>query len=151
MRRAYNSDLPVNWYYVQDESTLDAEIEAFFNLMAQDEEKATFLTPLMRESFHKTMRCAFDEGCLHLSFLEIGGNKAASYVSMDYLNTLWVYNSGIDPAYIEYSPGWVLLGELLKWANENKRDTFDFMRGDEDYKFRFGAKKRDVLFLKVTR
>lgn len=151
MRRAYNGDVPVHWYYVQDESTLDAEIEAFFTLMAQDEEKADFLTPLMRENFHKTMRCAFDEGCLHLSFLEIDGHKAASYASMDYLNTLWVYNSGFDPAYIEYSPGWVLLGELLKWANENKRDTFDFMRGDEDYKFRFGAKQRDVLCLKITR
>ena len=34
---------------------------------------------------------------------------------------------------MEYSPGWVLLGHLLKWANENRRVEFDFMRGGEDY------------------
>jgi CelD/BcsL family acetyltransferase involved in cellulose biosynthesis len=64
---------------------------------------------------------------------------------------LWVYNSGMDTRYNEYSPGWVLLGELLKWANENGRQAFDFMRGDEDYKFRFGAQKRDVLRVTLTR
>jgi CelD/BcsL family acetyltransferase involved in cellulose biosynthesis len=45
----------------------------------------------------------------------------------------------------------VLLGELLQWANENGRSAFDFMRGDEDYKFRFGAQKRDVLRVTVNR
>ena len=57
----------------------------------------------------------------------------------------------MDTRYNEYSPGWVLLGELLKWANENGRQAFDFMRGDEDYKFRFGAQKRDVLRVTLTR
>jgi CelD/BcsL family acetyltransferase involved in cellulose biosynthesis len=56
-----------------------------------------------------------------------------------------VYNSGIDRRYMEYSPGWVLLGYLLKWANENGRETFDFMRGNEDYKYKFGALDRFVM------
>jgi CelD/BcsL family acetyltransferase involved in cellulose biosynthesis len=54
-------------------------------------------------------------------------------------------------SYNEYSPGWVLLGELLQWANENGRKHFDFMRGDEDYKFRFGAQKRNVLRVTISR
>jgi CelD/BcsL family acetyltransferase involved in cellulose biosynthesis len=151
MRRAYSGEKPVRWYYVQDASTLDAEVEAFLHLMSQDEAKARFLTPLMRENFWETMRCAFKAGCLHLSFLEIDGHKAAGYLSLDYLNQLWVYNSGIDATFIEYSPGWVLLGELLQWANENKYAAFDFMRGDEDYKFRFGAKKRDVMRVTISK
>lgn len=151
MRRAFNSEHQVRWYYVEDSNKLDEEIDAFLNLMAKDEEKARFLTPLMRENFRNTMRCAYDEGCLHLSFLEVDGQKASCYASLDYLDTLWVYNSGIDPAYTELSPGWVLISELIKWAIENKRTTFDFMRGDENYKFRFGAKKRDVLRVMVER
>jgi CelD/BcsL family acetyltransferase involved in cellulose biosynthesis len=46
---------------------------------------------------------------------------------------------------MSYSPGWVLLGHLLKWANENGRDEFDFMRGNEDYKYKFGAIDRFVM------
>lgn len=145
VRRAYAGDQEVRWYIARDAATLDAEIVAFLDLMAQDPEKATFLSPAMRENFRMTMRCAFDAGCLMLAFLEIGGKKAAAYFNFDYLNQLWVYNSGMDTGFPEYSPGWVLLAELLKWANENGREAFDFMRGDEDYKIRFGAQKRDVM------
>jgi CelD/BcsL family acetyltransferase involved in cellulose biosynthesis len=151
MRRAQESEHAVRWYFVQDPAALESEIDAFLELMSQDEEKARFLTPPMRENFRGTMRCAFEASCLHLSFLEIDGHKAAAYLSMDYLNQLWVYNSGIDAKFIEFSPGWVLLGELLRWANENKRSAFDFMRGDEDYKIRFGAQTRHVMRVTVGR
>jgi CelD/BcsL family acetyltransferase involved in cellulose biosynthesis len=45
----------------------------------------------------------------------------------------------------------VLLGHLLEWANENKRSEFDFMRGDEDYKYRFGGVDQFLVRAKVTR
>jgi CelD/BcsL family acetyltransferase involved in cellulose biosynthesis len=80
-----------------------------------------------------------------LSFLTVNGEKAAGYLSFDYLNRLWVYNSGLDRRFMEYSPGWVLLGYLLQWANENGYAEFDFMRGDEEYKYRFGAVDRFVM------
>ena len=51
----------------------------------------------------------------------------------------------------ELSPGWVLLGNLLQWANENKRTSFDFMRGDEDYKYRFGGISRHVVRSQVEK
>jgi CelD/BcsL family acetyltransferase involved in cellulose biosynthesis len=151
MRRAYNNQLPVRWYIARDPATIDAEIEAFLHLMEQDPEKARFLTPLMRDNFHRTIRCAYNEDCLLLAFLEVDENKAAAYLSFDYIDQLWVYNSGINSVYIEYSPGWVLLGELIKWSIENGKKAFDFMRGDEDYKYRFGAKKRDVMRITLTR
>ena len=151
MRRAQESEAAVRWYLVSDPSTVDSEIQAFIELMEQDPDKARFLTPAMREQMKITVRCAFESGCLHLAFLEIDGNKAAGYLSFDYLNRIWVYNSGIDRAFIEYSPGWVLLGELLKWSNENKRSAFDFMRGDEEYKYRFGAIDRFVMRAKIEK
>ena len=151
MRRSYSNQLPVRWYIAQDPRTIDAEIGEFLRLMALDPEKAVFLTPPMRENFRLTVRCAFEKDCLLLAFLEIDGNKAAAYLCFDYLDQLWVYNSGMDGTYTEYSPGWVLLGELLKWGNENGRKIFDFMRGDEDYKARFGANRREVLRVTVNR
>jgi len=145
MRRAANAGVPVRWYIAQDPEKIEEEIDAFLSLMANDPEKDRFLTPPMRENFRNTMRAAFDQGYLSLAFLEIDSKKAAAYLNFDYLNTLWVYNSGMDNRFVEFSPGWVLLGELLKWANETGRTCFDFMRGDEDYKIRFGAKQRNVV------
>jgi CelD/BcsL family acetyltransferase involved in cellulose biosynthesis len=43
-----------------------------------------------------------------------------------------------------------LLAYLLKWANESGRQFFDFMRGNEDYKYRFGAIDRRVVRARIS-
>jgi CelD/BcsL family acetyltransferase involved in cellulose biosynthesis len=57
----------------------------------------------------------------------------------------------MDYRFSELSLGWVLLGYLLEWANEHKRQYFDFMRGDEQYKYRFGAVDRRVMRVTVRK
>jgi hypothetical protein len=151
MRRAEESGSAVRWYSVSDGAILDAEVDAFLVMMAEEPEKAKFLTEAMRRQMQLACRAAFENGWLQLAFLEVDGQKAAGYLNFDYLNRIWVYNSGIDRRFLELSPGWVLLGHLLQWANENKRTEFDFMRGGEDYKYRFGAVDHFVVRAKVTR
>jgi len=151
IRRLEEANETSRWYIVEDEDTLDDEINAFLKLMADDPIKDTFLSPEMSVTMAGTMKTAFQEGFLQLSFLEINGQKAAGYLNFDYLNRIWVYNSGINRDFMSYSAGWVLLGYLLQWANENKRETFDFMRGDEDYKYRFGAVDQMVKRVTITR
>ncbi len=151
LRRAAEMGDAIRMRYAADADRIDADIESFMELMAFDPEKAAFLTPLMREHMRRVVKCAFEKSCLQLAFLEINGQNAAAYLSFDYLDRMWVYNSGIDPHFSEYSPGWVLLGYLLQWANEQKRSEFDFMRGDEDYKYRFGAVNRRVVRVLITR
>jgi CelD/BcsL family acetyltransferase involved in cellulose biosynthesis len=151
IRRAENHIVPVRWYIVTDEATLEAEIEAFLQLMAHDAEKAAFLTDVMQTQMRTAVQTAFREGWLQLAFLEVGAEKAAAYLNFDYANRIWVYNSGIDPKFRELSPGWVLAGYLIQWAIENGRAVFDFMRGDEIYKYRLGGVNRHVLRVQITR
>jgi len=151
MRRAEESGRIARWYIVEDGTALEAEVEAFLALMAEDPEKATFLTPAMRRHMHLACRAAFENGWLQLAFLEADGQKAAGYLNFDYLNRIWVYNSGLDRRFMDLSAGWVLLGHLLQWANEHKRSEFDFMRGNEDYKYRFGGVDGFVVRVRVTR
>ncbi len=150
-RRLEEADVPSNWYFVEDKDNLDDAIENFLGLMAQDPEKEAFLTAEMVTAMSGTIKSAFAQGYLQLSFLEIDGQKAAAYLNFDYDNHLWVYNSGLNRDFYSYSAGWVLLGYLLRWANENGRTNFDFMRGDEAYKYRFGAKDRFVQRVTLSR
>lgn len=145
MRRASESETLVEFYITEEAHKLEDDMDDFLDMMEQDPEKAEFLSPLMREQMKATMRCAFANDCLQLAFLLVGGQKAAGYFSFDFLNRIWVYNSGINRMYMDYSPGWVLLGHMLKWANEHGREEFDFMRGKEDYKYKFGGVDRFVL------
>lgn len=151
MRRAESSEVPVRWYIVKDEASLENEIDAFLELMGQDEGKRLFLTDAMRTQLRHSVAAAFRAGWLQLAFLEAGGHKAAGYLNFDFGNHIWVYNSGLNFDFGWLSPGWVLLGHLLQWANENGRLAFDFMRGDEDYKYRFGGVDRFVVRARVRR
>jgi CelD/BcsL family acetyltransferase involved in cellulose biosynthesis len=151
MRRIERHPEPVRWYFVKDEARLSAEIEDFLDLMSQDPAKEKFLTRAMKDQMRLALKAAYEAGWLQLAFLEVGGRKAAGYINFDYDNHIWLYNSGIDFSYGSLSPGWVLLGHLLKWANEQGRAAFDFMRGDESYKYRFGGVDRFVVRAQVTR
>ncbi|GAP12467.1 protein related with cellulose biosynthesis [Longilinea arvoryzae] len=151
MRRAEEAAVPIDWSITTDPAALETDMETFLALMSQDPEKETFLTPAMRQHMRNTMCCAFEEGCLQLAFLNIDGKRAAGYLNFHYIDRLWIYNSGLDRSFSEYSPGWVLLGDLLKWANENGIREFDFMRGDEEYKYRFGSVDRFVMRATLVR
>jgi CelD/BcsL family acetyltransferase involved in cellulose biosynthesis len=151
IRRLENSEIPHRWYITSEEALLPGDIDVFLELMAYDPQKAAFLTPLMRTHMQNVTRCAFQANCLQLFFLEIDGNKVAGSLSFDYLDRLWLYNSGINPAYSEFSPGWVMLAELIRRSCEGNYRELDFMRGNEEYKYRFGARDRFVKRLLLTR
>jgi CelD/BcsL family acetyltransferase involved in cellulose biosynthesis len=151
IRRAENAPIELRWYFVEDEASLDSEMDAFLKLMAYDPGKEKFLTDVMRTQMKAAVHTAFRAGWLQLAFLEIGGQKAAAYLNFDYANQLWVYNSGLNFEMGYYSPGWVLLAYLIQWAINNGRTAFDFMRGDEDYKYRFGGVDRFVQRVQIRR
>ncbi len=151
LRRAETYFLPVEWYIVEDDARLDDEIEDFLELMAYNKEKAAFLTDLMACQMKIAVHEAFQAGWIQLAFLTVGKIKAAGYLNFDFQDRIYVYNSGLNPMFENISPGWVLLSYLIQWAIENGRQSFDFMRGDETYKYQFGGVDRFVHHLQITR
>ena len=57
----------------------------------------------------------------------------------------YLYNSAFDPAFRNASPGVVLLSELIRTAIEAGLEVFDFLKGDETYKSRLGARRRTLF------
>jgi CelD/BcsL family acetyltransferase involved in cellulose biosynthesis len=150
MRRAEESGRGVRWF-ISDMKDIESEIDSFLSLMEHDEGKAGFLHDEMREQMRAVIRTAHEHGWLWLAFLEADGKRIAACLNFDYNNKLWGYNAGVNRDFMELSPGWVLLGYTLQWACENNRSEFDFMRGDEEYKYRFGAVNQYVMRVKLTR
>jgi CelD/BcsL family acetyltransferase involved in cellulose biosynthesis len=148
MRRAAESEKNVRFYVVDGSESIDSEIDAFFDLMVQSPDKEKFLHPAMREQMTVTIQNAHKYGYLWLAFLEIDGARTAASLNFDYRNKLWGYNSGVSNEHKELSPGWVLLAHTIQWCCEHGRDEFDFMRGDEEYKYRFGGVNKYVMRVK---
>ena len=151
MRRAAESDKNVRFTIVNGTEDINAEINAFLDLMLHDPGKAEFLHDAMREQMTVTIQNAHAQGYLWLAFLEIDGARTAASLNFDYRNKLWGYNSGVSSEHRELSPGWVLLAHTIQWCCENGRYEFDFMRGDEEYKYRFGGVNKYVMRVKVIK
>jgi CelD/BcsL family acetyltransferase involved in cellulose biosynthesis len=145
MRKAANHTVPVEWYQVEDQAALNGELETLFALMSMDAQKQAFLTPAMQSQMAAIAKAAFNHGWLQLAGLRVGRETVAMQLNFLYNNRVWGYNSGVDPNYRELSTGVVLLGHLLEQAINHRRAAFDFMRGDEEYKYRFGASDRFVM------
>lgn len=64
-------------------------------------------------------------------------------------NTLYLIQSGFDNSspYNEHRPGNVLLYNVIKDAIESDLTSYDFLRGDENYKFRTSNKIRENIKL----
>jgi CelD/BcsL family acetyltransferase involved in cellulose biosynthesis len=130
-----------------------AEIDDFVALQqASREDKAEFMTPEMRHFFGVMAQRMQDAGWLRLCFLTINGEKTASLLGFEYNRRYLLYNSGYDPeAYPHLSPGWVLLSYAIQYAIAVGDHVFDFMQGDEEYKYRFGSQDYAVMRVLVSR
>jgi len=151
LRRADEYPARVSWRIVERDAPIEPEIERFLDLMQNDSEKRAFLTDKMREFFRRLAQTLHDRGWLQLAFLEVGGDPAFGYLNFDYEDKLWIYNSGFNPSHYELSPGWVLMAHLIRWAIDHGRTEVDFLRGDEDYKYRLGGVDRHIVRMTIER
>ena len=142
-----------NWYIVGPEHDLEAEVEEFLDLMAASApDKADFLTPRMRNFFRQLAHVAYNAGWLQLVFLEAGERRAAAYLNFIYANRVLVYNSGLDwRTFPKLGAGIILTAHCIRHAIERGREAFDFMQGDERYKYQFGGQDVEVRRLVVRR
>lgn len=146
-QRRAEREAEIGFYFVGREQSLEAEVDDFIALQrASRADKSEFMTPPMRRFFHAAARTLFDAGWLRLSFLTINGEKAASLFSFEYNRRFLLYNSGYDPeAHAHLSPGWVQLAYVIQYAIAVGDTHFDFMQGDEAYKYYFGSKDYSVM------
>ncbi|MGA9350724.1 MAG: GNAT family N-acetyltransferase [Anaerolineae bacterium] len=152
LRKAEDSG-QINWYIMNEEHDLAAEMEAFIELhQKSDVDKDEFMDARMEGFFHAAAQVLHEAGWLQLAFMEINGEKAATMLNFDYRDSILVYNSGYDPQkHAWLSPGIVLLAYCIQWAIELGRAKFDFLRGDEEYKFRFGAQPTEIYRLLIEK
>lgn len=88
---------------------------------------------------------------LRIHRLDVGGIIGAMTVSLVHRGEWGLYNSSFDPALGALAPGFVLVGRLIEVAADEGLEVFDLLRGDEAYKYRFGAVDRTLARFSVLR
>lgn len=132
-----------HWYLVlpTDEEAMSRNMETFLELHRKSgSDKARFMDEKMAAFFMESVTALAHTGWLDLAILEMAGEPASAYLSFLYGGRLYLYNSGYDPKFASYSAGVALLAYRIHKAILQGVKTFDFLRGDEPYKYDFGAK-----------
>ena len=153
MRRIQGSEEAIDWYIVNGQRDMNEEVTQFVRLMAEsDPEKRLFLQDEGNlRFFHSIVPLLQERGWLQLNFLTIGEERAAAYINFIYGDRVMVYNSGLAHAgFGDWSPGIVLLAYNIRHAIEQGFAYYDFLRGDEPYKYRMGGRDTAVMNIRAS-
>jgi CelD/BcsL family acetyltransferase involved in cellulose biosynthesis len=112
--------------------------------------KARFMDERMERFFRSVTGRLAAAGWARLWFLEFEGAAVASFLCVEYAGSVGLYNSGFDPARAVLAPGIVLLAHVIRDAIDRGFPTFDFLRGEEPYKYAFGPSPEDVLNVRIA-
>lgn len=143
----------VEWYLVSEDTDLASEMEEFLDLHQRSSpHKDQFMDQAMQRFFKAMAKSAFEAGWLRLGFILINDLKMASLLCFDYGDSILLYNSGYDPErYRALSPGVLATAHCIEEAIQQKKKVFDFLRGSEEYKYRFGAQDTEIYRLLISK
>lgn len=150
--RRLNAQEGVTWYSLTQPGDIELGMYDFFELMRMSgEDKARFLTPARRRFFNAVATELGELGLLRLYFMEIGSKRVAAAFTFDYGPSRMLYNSGYNPAYGYYSVGLLLNALAIESAIKDGKRYFDFLRGEEPYKYHLGGQDIPLYKMLVTR
>ncbi|MFZ2206655.1 MAG: GNAT family N-acetyltransferase [Microgenomates group bacterium] len=140
--------IPHSFHY-SGERVTDNDFSDFIRLhKLSDFAKEKFMTDPMKSFFKEVSTLSIPGWTQKIATLKINDISVASVFFFENENSLLLYNSGYDPEQKYYSVGLLLIAQLIHYAIENKRKVFDFLRGNERYKYDLGGK--DVKLYKFV-
>ena len=122
------------------------EMHDLYRLMGlSNENKEKFMEPDMIAFFDDLVRLFGRREWLRARKLQLDGRTAAMMLAFTFGERIYLYNMGFDPAFRSLSPGIVTVALDIHSAISEGRRYYDFLRGDEDYKYRLGASPRRTV------
>ncbi len=101
--------------------------------------------------FRRLFELFGSDGPLRLTFLTVDGRRIAAGVHFETADSYLYYNAGVDPDARDLSPGVVMAERYVRRALANGIRRLDFLRGDEPYKYEWGARDEPIIRILVRR
>ena len=134
-------------YRVADAQTLSNDLDAFFNLHQRRWNKrwlpGAFASRRARNWHEEAAQNLLKAGMLRLHTITLDGQTEAALYCFQKGAVCSYYLGGFEPTLARLSLGTVLTARTIRHAIETDNATeFDFLRGNEPYKYKWGAQDR---------
>jgi CelD/BcsL family acetyltransferase involved in cellulose biosynthesis len=113
-------------------------------------EKGCFASERFTAFHAEVSRRFFDTGKLRLHWVEMEGVPVAIDYAFVGGDTIFCYQSGIDPRHLDAQPGWLDWTASIRRAINQGFRGFDFMRGNEPYKATFRAEPIPLTEIRIV-
>jgi len=133
----------VEYELAQDESAMHAALDDLFRLHGKRwrarGQTGVLATP-RRQRFHREVCRAFlKRDWLRLWTLRCDGEAVCVLLHYAYQQKYFFFIGGFDPEWSRWSVGTCLFAHVFQQAIGEGAQSFDFLRGAEAYKYRYGA------------
>ncbi len=149
LRRLEEAEKDYRYYEIDyNDEEIFAHFLRLFSLSRGD--KANFMTVDMESFFRSLAKAMSKIGLLRFGILELEGQPAAIVMGFNYNGTMYLYNSSYNPQYNHLSVG--LLNKVLciKESIQEGRKIFNFLKGNEQYKFYLGGHEVPIFSSQIT-
>ncbi len=135
-----------------DAASLEASLNRFFELH-QERWRAvgisgSFADPRVREFYREVAWKFFKKGWLYFSSMSVDGRLVSTLYGCLFHRRLYFIAAGRDIGYSKYSVGQLHQMQMIKEAIGQNLTEFDFLQGDEPYKFYWTRAAR--RYMRVT-
>jgi CelD/BcsL family acetyltransferase involved in cellulose biosynthesis len=136
-------------------ASLEADLNRFFDLH-QERWRAvgisgSFADPRVREFYREVAWKFFKKGWLYFSSMKVDGRLVSALYGCLFHRKLYFIASGRDIGYSKYSVGQLHQMQVIKEAIGQNLTQFDFLQGDEPYKFYWAKSARRYMRVTVIR
>jgi CelD/BcsL family acetyltransferase involved in cellulose biosynthesis len=130
---------------------VSAGIDVLFDLHRQRwENESDGITPELEPFHREAARRLAALGWAVIFVLHAEGAPRAALYGFRHGDRFAFYQSGHEPAWRPRSVGTVLLGHTIRWAFDQGLAEYDFLRGDEPYKFKWANAERRTVRVRAV-
>ena len=135
----YHGKVELKNYY--EIGSLEDTIKIFFNLHQKrwisKGDSGNFSSQEQRDIYLSTAKLLAKKNWFALYFLTVNNKPIAAKYCLKYKQVIYGNLAGLDPSYSTYSVGNLLMFKILERCIENKTKEYDFMQGEESYKYKW--------------
>jgi CelD/BcsL family acetyltransferase involved in cellulose biosynthesis len=141
----------VEYHIVKDRVVVHDSMDTFLKMFTESRtDKAVFLTAQMESFFRSLADNMAEAGLLRLGILELDTLPTAMVMCFDYNDCMYLYNSSYNPRYNSLSVGLLCKVLCIKESIQEGKKRFDFLKGDETYKYHLGGGKVPLYSCQIT-
>ena len=121
--------------------------EAFEAFIAMHRSSRADKGEFMTEGMERFFRSLITDADAFIDLISVAGSPVAAAFAFVDAKAIYLYNSAYAVEATDASPGIVLLMSMIERAIDDGLRRFDFLKGDERYKYRLGAVDRPLAVL----